>query len=61
MIHIAAIYYHTGLKMVNVPWSESPRKKYVNPNEVTKGINLINTLRGDYNISSMLVITPVSR
>jgi len=47
--------------MVNVPWSESPRKKYVNPNEVTKGINLINTLRGDYNISSMLVITPVSR
>lgn len=47
--------------MVNVPRSESPRKKYVNPNEVNEGINLINTLSGDYNISSMLVITPVSR
>jgi hypothetical protein len=46
--------------MINVPWSESPQRKYVNPNEIDMGINLLRQLKRDYDISSTLVITPVS-
>ena len=47
--------------MVHVPWAESPRRKYVNPNEVKEGLNLINTLSLAHDISSILVITPVRK
>jgi len=49
----------SGLHMVNVPWSESQRRKYVNPNEVERGISMLEKLVLDYDISSTLVITPV--
>jgi hypothetical protein len=45
--------------MINVPWSESPQRKYVNPNEIDMGINLLMQLKREYDISSTLVITPV--
>mmetsp|Transcript_3022 Transcript_3022/g.8731 ORF Transcript_3022/g.8731 Transcript_3022/m.8731 type:complete len:1063 (+) Transcript_3022:1610-4798(+) len=50
----------SGLRMVNVPFSEDPRRKYVNPNEVTKGLELLRELRLDHRagISSILIITP---
>lgn len=47
--------------MVNVPYAESPRKKYVNPNEIREGIKLVNKLSSDYEISNILVITPVRK
>lgn len=50
----------SGLHMVHVPWSESQRRKYVNPNEVEEGIFLLQRLVLDYEIGSTLVITPVS-
>lgn len=50
----------SGLRMVDVTYSESPRKKYVNPNEVERGLRLLNQLSLEYDISSTLVITPVS-
>jgi len=50
----------SGLRMVDVPWSESPRKKYVNPNEVERGLRLLNQLSLEGGIFSTLVITPVS-
>ncbi|KAL7518609.1 hypothetical protein ACHAWX_003421, partial [Stephanocyclus meneghinianus] len=31
----------SGLYMINVPWSEGPKRKYVNPNEVEKGLELL--------------------
>lgn len=37
-----------------------PKKQYVNPNEVEKGIELIAKLNHSSDISSILVITPVS-
>ncbi len=46
--------------MVNVPWSEHKFRKYVNPNEIEKGIATLEKLMFDYDISSTLVITPVS-
>lgn len=49
----------SGLHMVNVPWSESQFRKYVNPNEVERGISMLEKLVLDYDISSTLVITPV--
>jgi len=49
----------SGLRMVDVSWSEHPRRKYVNPNEVQKGIALLRQLTLDYEISNTLVITPV--
>ena len=49
-----------GLSMMNVPWAESPRRKYVNPNEIEMGMNLLRQFMRDYEISSTLVITPVS-
>ena len=49
----------SGLRMINVPWSEGPKRKYVNPNEVEKGLDLLNRLSLDYEISSTLIITPV--
>jgi len=49
----------SGLHMVNVPWSESQFRKYVNPNEVEKGISMLRRLLLDHDISSTLVITPV--
>lgn len=53
--------YHAGLKMVHVPWAESPRRKYVNPNEVKEGLNLINVLSLAHDIVSVLVIMPVRK
>lgn len=50
----------SGLQMVNVPWSESQSRKYVNPNEVERGLSLLDKLTMDYEIRSTLVITPVS-
>ncbi len=50
----------SGLHMVNVPWSEHKFRKYVNPNEIEKGISMLEQLMLDYDISSTLVITPVS-
>ena len=50
----------SGLHMVNVPWSEHKFRKYVNPNEVERGIATLEKLMWDYDISSTLVITPVS-
>jgi len=47
--------------MVNVPYAESPRKKYVNPNEIREGIKLVHKLNSDYEISNILVITPVRK
>jgi hypothetical protein len=44
---------------VNVPWSESQFRKYVNPNEVERGISMLKRLMLDHDISSTLVITPV--
>ena len=38
----------------------TPKKQYVNPNEVEKGIELIAKLNHSSDISSILVITPVS-
>ena len=49
----------SGLHMLNVPWSESQFRKYVNPNEVERGISMLEKLVLDYDISSTLVITPV--
>ena len=49
----------SGLHMVNVPWSGSQFRKYVNPNEVERGISMLEKLMLDYDISSTLVITPV--
>ena len=46
--------------MMNVPWAESPRRKYVNPNEIEMGMNLLRQFMRVYEISSTLVITPVS-
>eukprot|EP00804_Cyclotella_cryptica_P025558 CCRYP_002821-RD/>CCRYP_002821-RD protein AED:0.06 eAED:0.06 QI:49/1/1/1/1/1/7/146/1058 len=48
----------SGLRMINTPWSECPKRKYVNPNEVEKGLDLLNRLSLDYKISSVLIITP---
>ena len=50
----------SGLHMVNVPWSEHKFRKYVNPDEIEKGISMLEQLMLDYDISSTLVITPVS-
>lgn len=50
----------SGLRMINVDWSESHKRKYVNPNEVQKGLDLLIALSLDYEIHSTLVITPVS-
>ncbi|KAL7536603.1 hypothetical protein ACHAXR_008142 [Thalassiosira sp. AJA248-18] len=50
----------SGLRMIHVPWEESPKRKYVNPNEVRKGLELLNELSLDYDISSTLVITPIT-
>jgi hypothetical protein len=47
--------------MVHVPWAESPQRKYVNPNEVKEGLNLINVLSLAHDIDSVLVITPVRK
>jgi len=47
--------------MVHVPWAESPRRKYVNPNEVKEGLNLINVLSLAHDIVSVLVIMPVRK
>lgn len=49
-----------GLRMVNVPFAEDPRRKYVNPNEVREGLDLLLEMRLDCDISSTLIITPVS-
>ncbi|KAL3823281.1 hypothetical protein ACHAXA_003429 [Cyclostephanos tholiformis] len=49
---------NSGLKMVHVPWAESPKRKYVNPNEVNEGIQLVNKLSVAHDISSVLLITP---
>jgi hypothetical protein len=46
--------------MVNVPWKDSPRRNYVNPNEVDEGIRLVEKLSSDNEISNIMVITPVS-
>lgn len=50
----------SGLRMINVPKDRNPRKKYVNSNEVNEGLRLINNLTMESEISSILVITPVS-
>ena len=49
-----------GLTVINVPLELNPRKKYVNSNEVMKGLELVDELLLDRQISSILVITPVS-
>jgi hypothetical protein len=40
----------SGLQMVNVPWSESQNRKYVNPNEMEIGLSLLDKLALDYGI-----------
>lgn len=49
----------SGLRMVNVPFAEDRRRKYVNPNEIQEGLVLLQKLRLDYDISNTLIITPV--
>ena len=45
--------------MVHVDYSESPNRKYVNPNEIQEGLDLLNALNLDSEISGTLIITPV--
>ena len=49
----------SGLHMVHVDYSESPNRKYVNPNEIQEGLDLLNVLNLDSEISGTLIITPV--
>ena len=48
-----------GFFFTHVPYSEHPRKKYVNENEIDKGIQLLLKSKRE-GFSSLLVLTPVS-
>ena len=56
MINVPGVLASLSKRNTN---SNFKRKKYVNPNEVKKGIELIVQLRQIAHISSILVITPV--
>ena len=49
-----------GLNVIHVDEDPNPRKKYVNSNEVEKGLRLVDELILDNRISDILIITPVS-
>ena len=49
-----------GLKVINVPEEYNSNRKYVNNAEVDQGIALIDELNLEDDISSILLITPVS-
>lgn len=48
-----------GLNVINVAADLNPRRKYVNSNEVEKGIELVRELFRDDRITKILIITPV--
>jgi hypothetical protein len=50
-----------GLNVVDVPEDLNPRKKYVNSNEVERGLELVDELSLDHRIRNILIITPVSK
>ena len=51
---------HRGLFVENVLEDPNPRRKYVNLNEIEKGLEFIHQLSHDPEIRNILVITPVS-
>jgi hypothetical protein len=59
-LDISSLTKLTGLNMVHVPWAESRTRKYVNPNEVNAGVQLVRQFSVAHDISNVLVITPVS-
>ncbi len=48
-----------GLHVVHVDEDPNPRKKYVNSNEVEKGLHLFDRFSLDHRIDDILIITPV--
>lgn len=49
-----------GLTVVDIKEDQNPRKTYVNSNEIQYGLQLLDELTLDRNISDVLIITPVS-
>jgi hypothetical protein len=48
------------LTEVDIKEDQNPRKTYVNSNEIQYGLQLLDELTLDRNISDVLIITPVS-
>jgi len=49
---------HLGLNVVHIPEDPNPRRKYVNSNEIDRGLELVDELSLDHRISNILIITP---